>query len=254
MAIPVILTPSSVLEYLQWQTFDFQPAAGNSPTFWLATPLPPGLTFDTATGQITGAAERPGVWDVILTAGNADGASDPQLFTIGILATSVLPPVDAVDLTIDLGTGEVTAGYPARRTVLRGKVQITPVFWVKRGDVRLFHIRFVKGGVVAALDLDTLALALLAYQGDAALVEASTFERVGTGEETYYRLAVTFTGTALDGELGSNQGAYLEEFAALGEFEWTLANELEPVTGPATLRSSTLNFDVGVAQDFVADV
>ena len=42
MAAPVINTTQSVLGYLQWQTFAFQPWASNSPTFWNASPLAAG--------------------------------------------------------------------------------------------------------------------------------------------------------------------------------------------------------------------
>ena len=54
MAIPVIQTHQSVLGYRQGQTWAFQPFAFNGPTSWVASPLPPGMSFDTLTGRISG--------------------------------------------------------------------------------------------------------------------------------------------------------------------------------------------------------
>ena len=252
MAAPVIISEQSVLEYLQWQNFEFQPYATNSPTSWNSSPLPPGLDFDAGTGLISGAATAPGVYDIALTAINEDGASTPLTFTVGIEATSALPPVDSVDLTVDLGTGEVSAGYPATRKITRGagpeKKEVTPLFWLKYGDSRLLHIRFSKGGVIWSGALESLKLTMKAVEPETVLVTTSTMDRGDTGGNTFYRLAVVVTGTGLKSELSdSNDDG--DGIAAIGELEWTWANSLIPVVGPETLRTTTLNFFVGLAPE-----
>lgn len=256
MAAPVILRPQSVLEYLQHQSWEFQPYATNSPTYWNASPLPTGLVFDTATGQISGAATFPGVYEFALVAGNGDGASTPEVFTAGIEATTALPSIDAVDLSVDLATGEVSAETPALRGVTRlvagAPVDVKPLFWLKRGDVRMLHVRFLKGGIVADIDLATLKLTLKAYEPETALVASTTFIRCDTGANTFYRMAVTVAGNALNGALGNAEDDFDTAFAAVAELEWTQENILEPTYGPEELRSSSLNFDVGVARDLTA--
>ena len=104
MAAPVINTTQSVLGYLHWQTFAFQPWAANSPTFWNASPLPPGLTLHLPTGKISGAATMPGVFVVALRAGNTDGVSDPVVFTFGIEPSGNVRPSGVLEIYIDLLT------------------------------------------------------------------------------------------------------------------------------------------------------
>lgn len=256
MAAPVINSRQSVLEYLQWQNFEFQPYATNNPTFWTCTPLPPGMVFYPSTGLISGASTVPGVYDFALTAVNADGASTPVTFCMGIEATSALPPVDAVDLTVDLGTGEVTTPYAATRKVFRGfgegKKEVTPLFWFKYGDSRLLHIRYTKGGIVWDGELETLKLSLKNIQEESVLAAASSFVRGDRGINTFYRMAATITGTALKGEIEGvdDDGSGI---AALCELEWTWENSLLPLVGPSTLRTTSLNFLVGVAPDLTAN-
>ena len=62
MAVPVINTTQSVLGYLQHQRFEFQPFATNSPTWWLVSALPAGISLDPETGLISGTANWPGVY------------------------------------------------------------------------------------------------------------------------------------------------------------------------------------------------
>jgi hypothetical protein len=235
MAAPVIIRTQSVLEYLQHQSWEFQAYATNSPTFWNVSPLPSGIGFNPATGRIAGAATKPGVTELGLLAGNADGISP-------IEATTALPPIDAVDLIVDLGTGEVSANPAAVRKLKRGQgdaaVDVTPLFWMKRGDIRFLHVA-----------LASLKLALKAIEPENVLVTSSGFIRCDTGANTFYRMAVTVTGDSLSGELGNNETDFTAEIPAIAELEWKWANELVPTFGPAQMISSSLNFDVGVARD-----
>ena len=73
------------------QSFDFTPTASFYPYKWSVTGLPPGLTFDTATGHITGKAVRAGDYIVTFTATNAVGDSSvmTSMLTIAPLPAGV---------------------------------------------------------------------------------------------------------------------------------------------------------------------
>jgi hypothetical protein len=171
---------------------------------------------------------------------------------MGIEATSALPPVDAVDLTVDLGTGEVTAGHPSPRKVMRGGKEVSPLFWLKYGDSRLLHVRFTKGGVVWDGELSTFKSSLKNIEDESLLVTASSFARGDRGINTFYRMAVIVTGSALKGEVSGvdDDGTGI---AAICELEWTWANSLLPLVGPVMLRTTSQTFLVGVAPELTAN-
>src|SRR5207302_11350065 len=84
MAAPVINTTTSVLGYKQYEEWEYQPWASNTPTSWSSSTLPPGLAINGSTGLISGAATLAGVFIVGIIATNADGDSAPVNLTIGI--------------------------------------------------------------------------------------------------------------------------------------------------------------------------
>lgn len=244
MAIPIINPTTSILEAKQWQTWSFQPAALPSATYWNASGVPAGMTFDTGTGLITGAAELPGVYDVSVRAGNSDGVSDPLWITIGIEASSYLAPSGERDVWIDLQTGLV--GLSDKPT---GTTNANALFSVKSNDDLFLRVRFVKGGVVADLDLDELNLAIKEDDSEAVLVNSGTFEKDGTGEGASYLLRMTLTSTSLDGALSNYEQAPPDftKFNALAEISWSLPATL----GAATAYASTQNFRIEIARELL---
>jgi len=261
MAAPVILRIQSVLEFLQWQEFEFLPYAVNTPTFWNVSPIPPGLTFQPSTGRLSGAVARPGVWVCGIVAGNADGLSAIETFTIGVEASSYSQPVDALDVTIELGTGAVTIA-PSAVTDASVNVDastakpadLKPLLWLKRGDTKVFHVRFVKGGVIADIALTALKLGFKAFEPEQVLVQSLGFARVATGAETMYRLAVAVTSGGLDSELSNTESDVATHVIGLAEFEWKWMNELVPPVAPNVVRSSSLNFAAAIARDLNPDL
>ena len=260
MAAPVILRIQSVLEYLQWQEFEFLPYAINTPTFWNVSALPPGLAFNPANGRISGAATKPGVWVCGIVAGNASGLSAIETFTIGVEASTYSQPVDALDATIELGTGAVTIA-PSVITDASINVDastakpadLKPLLWLKRGDTKIFHVRFVKGGVIADIDLTSLKLGFKAFEPEQVIVQSLGFARVATGAETMYRLAVSVAGTLVDSELSNTESDVATHVIGLAEFEWKWTNDLVPPVAPSIVRSSSLNFAAAIARDLVPD-
>ncbi|HOW96573.1 MAG TPA: serine hydrolase [Kiritimatiellia bacterium] len=63
----------------QGHPFRFQPLSFNFPTNWAVTGLPDGLTFDPATGEITGATPIRGTHALTVTAQNAYGSVEVEL-------------------------------------------------------------------------------------------------------------------------------------------------------------------------------
>lgn len=254
MAVPVIQLAQSVLEFLQWAPWTFQPVALNSPDYWLCTGLPLGVEFNPETGKISGPAAEPGVWDILLTAGNDDGVSQTVVLSLGIEATSYSAQLDAVDFEWDFGTGEVTAVQTVeKKTKLADGTEppLEPICWFKSKNIRHIHVRPRKAGVVMDIELATLKFALKAYDDESSIVVADKFVRAGIGTDTFYRIAIDFGSIQLLGALGDHEAEAGTEFVALGEFEATHEiGGLDPEIpdGPSTGKTSSQNFGVGVAR------
>lgn len=60
----------------------------NDPDSWSATGVPPGLTFDTTTGELSGDPTLPGDFIINLRATNSHGTSDPVAFKLAVLPTA----------------------------------------------------------------------------------------------------------------------------------------------------------------------
>lgn len=245
---PAVSAIQSVLYYAQWQTWAFQPFATNSPSGWSASPLPPGLSLDGATGLLSGAATMPGVYVFALTAANAAGASEQLVFTAGIAPVSWAAPTDALDVTLDLTTGLVTIN--GLTSTGGGTLDTEPVLaWVKSGDAKLLHIRPVKNGVVMDIAFLTLALAAKSVEPESAIITSSAFGRVGTGAATYYRMAVTLSGAALAAELANAEDDAGTKLTCLFELAWSWTNNLTPACGLVTVVGSSQSFALGVERE-----
>ena len=110
LLVPQIISANTTT-FTQNSPGSFQVVATNDPTsFALAGTLPAGVTFDTATGLLSGmpAAGTAGVYPLIITASNDAGTSEPQEFTLVVLATytitaaagshGTITPTGAVDI------------------------------------------------------------------------------------------------------------------------------------------------------------
>lgn len=243
MAIPVIDTTTSVLGYRQWEYWEYQPWAANEPTAWSSSPLPPGLALDTETGKISGAATAPGVFLASLWAENIDGQSDPILLKIGIEASAILPNSGA-DLFIDVTTRKVTfAGMEGSDDPQ------SPLFWAKMRDDLVMFVRFVKQSTVLDLDLGSLAFGIKEFEPDRLLQASGDWQKIGQGNQTYYRLHIRFDGTLIEAALSNYETDDGTRFLPLCEFEWLENNDGD--VGPAELRSSSRNFRVSLDRDIL---
>jgi hypothetical protein len=142
MATPTISATQTVLAWAVGQEFSFQLIASNSPTAWrveIGTFLPNGVLFDTTSGRIYGTGTISGVWDVRFIASNADGDSEPILFTIGFFDMPQKRDVSKV-ATIHMGTWAVTLpdGFAAETPLAAA------VGGVRYGDIVTFQLRFIE--------------------------------------------------------------------------------------------------------------
>ena len=251
---PVISPLQSVLGYLQWQAFEFQIAATQSPTHWYCTPIAPGLLFDDITGTILGAATMPGVYVFAVQAENALGISDPVTFVMGIEASGFVQPSNIIELVIDVTTKVVSlASASGTSANASSDGKLSALFWVKAGDDLLLNIRFLKGGVPADLDVTGIKFALKELEPENVLVASNAWTPVGAGVEASFRMFVHVDSDELRGALTNYENDQATQFLALGEFEWIERNSYQPKVGPNVLRSSTRTFGVMLPRDLIAN-
>jgi hypothetical protein len=83
--------------------FDYQITASNEPAVFGASPLPEGLTFDAATGLVSGKPSEAGTYSIPLTASNSGGTG-----TANLLLTVAPAPLPVV--TVAATIPKVTVG------------------------------------------------------------------------------------------------------------------------------------------------
>ena len=103
--IQIVIYPLSLTSNLNppeiqiGNSFSYQIQAGNSPTSFSASGLPPGLSIDTATGIISGVSTSSGTFSVTVR------AQGPLSVAEGILRIVIAPPriTSTLNLTVELG-------------------------------------------------------------------------------------------------------------------------------------------------------
>lgn len=263
MAAPVINPAQSIPGFLQYQTFSFQPAATNTPTSWTCTTLPSGLTFTSGTGKIAGSVAVPGVYDFILTASNADGASQPVGFCFAIEASGGSAGTD-LDLEYDLGTRQVS--LPGATPVAAigspeatGAASLVPLFRARLLDEMIASVRLTKNGVtVEPATVTALTFGATDESGDAVLVTSGTIHKSGTGDAARYRVPISFTTDAVKGDVGNSlvkatDGTLVKErLLALCDLKLVFTNPDSGTVGPASIRIGSDTFVVELSRNIAA--
>ena len=85
-APPQILSATEVLLLQNSGPYSYQIVASGNPGSYSAANLPPGWTFNAATGLINGSPEQAGSWDILLTATNSFG-SGSAILKLEVIAT-----------------------------------------------------------------------------------------------------------------------------------------------------------------------
>jgi len=245
MPAPVISNTTSVLGFRKKQEFAYQPYASNTPASWTATGLPTGVTINTTTGLISGAATIPGVYVVSLTASNADGASTPHQIAIGI-EDGPLNDSIGIELNVDVRTGYVAASGQSQPDPDK------PVLFAKRGDVLFLDVGFWRDDVLQDLPIADLKFQLREFDGETILVASNgMIEDIGTSDAPRYRIAVDFSGTELEGVLGGYEGDLRTGFLAIAELQWILMHGSPALPTAETATRSSQTFRVFVQRDLI---
>lgn len=250
MPAPTIVTTTSVLEFDQYEYWQFQPVALGTGVTWSIDPIaPPGMEFDTAFGTISGAATRQGIYQVVLRATNQDGTGAPLILTIGIRSAPQRRRSWAIDVTVDIVSRRAEV---SNANAGGGSADNLYQHAVKYRDNLLYHVRFQKGDTVLDLGLTKLAWSLKHTAEGQVLAQGQTWRQIGFGSEATYALHVDLNDPRLGSELRSldiEEGDAQSGFIGLGEFEWLQQNTEFDAVGPQVVRGSSQGMPVLVMAD-----
>nr|WP_265595981.1 Ig domain-containing protein [Verrucomicrobium sp. BvORR106] len=220
----------------------YQPAASNSPTSWAALGLPAGVTINTSTGRISGAATEAGVYNVNLTAINGDGTSAPLFVAMGI-ESSIYEPDGSVEINVDWLTGKVT--NPATKD---GE----PVAFLARGDTLIAAVGIMKNAQLQDLPVTLVQLAIKEYEGEAVLsLGDGLFRKSGSFDQTRYKTAIKFEPDALTPILASYEGDRATYFDATAELRIMWSHQLLDGGEVVELERTSQNFTIRLSRDFI---
>lgn len=269
--IPVINTTTNVLGYNQWQYWEYQPYATNNPTGWACPNLPAGLSINSSTGKISGAAQVNGTFNCGLTATNGDGTSAPLVLTIGIDAANAALTNSGYEVKINVQTREIefiaasggTSQTVEKTTVEAGTTTKTtgtqtvganaPELFAKENDSLLLWISFQKNGQNLDLDIQSLAIAIKEFDPDNRLVLGNAWKKFGSGTGAYYGLYASISGTDIMAALSNYEADGGTAFDGLAEIEWQEANPDHADFGPENFRFTTRNFRTLIARDMAEE-
>jgi hypothetical protein len=247
---PILDGTQSVLGYLVGQYFNFQPLCLNSPTAWVATELPPGVTINAGTGLISGPCTAPGVYVVSVTATNSDGSA-MATYTFGIEAAAASMATD-IDATMDVISKAVTltSGVPLASSAdvagSQSSDAVPPVLCVaKYDDDIIFSVRLAKNGTTISPAVTGASFALKETSNDAELVTSTTFESTGAGDATRYRVYAKLAGDALKSAVGDGDGAVQARQPFIAQLSFTYTNPTGGF-GPSDLTITSDNFGIVV--------
>ena len=255
MSAPIINPTTSILGFKLGETWEYQPflsGAGGTVT-WACTGLPAGMSIDTSTGLISGAATVAGVFNATLGASDTvNGAAVPIPLTIGIEPASTSSG-EGIGLFVDVISRQVTLNGPA---VPDGQ----PLFSVKQGDSVLFKVQFQMGGtVVDRGTLGRLDFVLKELEPDVDIVtgggaptgsDGTPMAQTGSGSSATYIIAVVFDSELLTAALANYESDQGTSFTGLAQLKWTETNTTSgPRVGAATLSLSSQTFLVQVVRN-----
>lgn len=248
MAVPVINNTQGVLYWGQWELNEFQPWASNGPTSWTTSALPAGVELDEATGRISGAPTRPGVYILGFNAYNADGVSETVLFYLGVRAAAASAGA-FIDLDFDVLTRRVTltAGGDPRAAL----DQDAALFELRNLDSVIFNVRLRKLGATVDVAPSAFAVGFKALEPERLIGETGGFLSVGSGENRRQRAWLTLGGNGVKSALsdGEDPAGRVAVAKAIGEIKLAYTNPDD--FGPDTLRIGSGTFRADIFRNLV---
>jgi len=203
-ALPVPVVSSILTAYGTTNTpFSYTITATNGASSFTASPLPPGLMFESTTGIFSGSPTTPGTYPVSITASNGSGPSETETLTIQVLSgTPTLSQEYVVLHQFNDGNIPSEGQYPS--TIFQGF----------NGD--LFGATQAGGtgtdGTVFDITTQGLALNPVSLGPNSSLAGSSTAARTAVG--LVQASNGNFYGTAQN--VGASTGGYFYEVTPLG--------------------------------------
>lgn len=234
MSVPVISPITSIHSIPIGTTWFFQPAlapGSSAATSWAVTGLPPGLLINAATGLISGVTNADGVFDVRLTASNAEGTSAPLVFPMGVRATGQESGL-AKRININLQTGNVYSP------------DTIETFKVKSGDLMPVAVGFEDQGNLIEVPMLALINFALKEWDDEELIPLNDglFRMIGAGGYTRYVTFLDFRSQTLRNILDNWEDPYGTGFIGLAEIEWVWFESRPGFPTPQQATRTSNNF------------
>jgi len=227
MAIPVISSSSSVLDFPLGETWIFQPNATNVPTSWTWTNLPPGILSNPNNGSIGGQVLVQGIWVSTVTATNASGTSTTLELPISIYSGAWNNPT-SIEIKVDATTGTL----------------ISPASFALKSDEELqFSLSFYDASAnLLALNLASLKMVIKDPSTQEVILQTDgIFNELGSVATRHYEILVS-----VPDELVSYSAIPL---AAVGEFRFEHAAIIAGLQRP--LLKITPNFPVTITRNLL---
>ena len=246
MAIPVISNTTSVLGYRKGQYFEYQMSASNTPTSWVATGLPSGMTINN-TGKISGAATAAGVYLIKVTATNGDGGSTPLDVAMGIEEANYNDGL-GIEVNIDLFSGSVSV---PGITPSPGQNGAQAVMFLKHGDKAFLDLGFFKGTELQSMAISSIVMNIREFDGETILIESNgAVQAIASSDKQRYRILLDLNTDELLNALGNYQSDYDSTFNAIAEFEWRVTYLEAGALTNEVIRSSK-TFRIAIDRDLV---
>lgn len=274
MAKPVIDSTTSWIYAQRGSPIVYQAAAANTPTSWSCSTLPDGLTH--TSGKVSGTCTTAGIYNVVITATNADGTSDP-LFILIIIDTVAYIPGLFIELDVAVNTFRVslaesdssstTTEQTTTATATTGSSEATTtekgLFSLGKGDKVAFAVGFLKSGEAQIIPVQTIKFGIVERMGGKTLtVSSGQFKVVSSDTGSRYVVIVELTDSiykkVLSAYPGNLQDGNADGFDAWAEIEvvWLLEtlDEEDEDTEVETMRRTTIQFPITIFRDIVKTV
>jgi len=233
MAIPVISSSSSVLDFPLNDTWVFSPRASNSPTSWTWTNLPPGIVANPATGAIGGRVSVQGIWISTVKATNSSGDSLVLELPISIYAGTWSNPT-SIEVRINATTGALL-----EPTSLAVKTDT---------DLLLDVAFYDASSNLLALNLGALKLVARIPGGDEVLFETDgRWTQIGKVSERHYEIKLSVRGGLLQEGLLDFEGAA----SIVAQAEIRFVHAVQVAGNQIVLQNITPSFPVTITRNLL---